>query len=119
MSGKKGDKASAEDLHVMDTVEQYETYEDYLDSQVGRLLLSYFSREWCSTWGWGVSCPTTAHYAAQHLTLTLSRRCMFRHLKVRCIPADVDVVLLQSRSCVARYTDFADVIAVLPLVFPE
>lgn len=31
MSGK--DKASAEDLHVMDTVEQYETYEDYLDSQ--------------------------------------------------------------------------------------
>lgn len=32
MSGK--DKASAEDLHVMDTVEQYETYEDYLDSQV-------------------------------------------------------------------------------------
>lgn len=34
MSGKKGEKASAEDLHVMDTVEQYETYEDYLDSQV-------------------------------------------------------------------------------------
>lgn len=34
MSGKK-DKASAEDLHVMDTVEQYESYEDYLDSQVG------------------------------------------------------------------------------------
>lgn len=33
MSGKK-DKASAEDLHVMDTVEQYESYEDYLDSQV-------------------------------------------------------------------------------------
>lgn len=33
MSGKR-DKASAEDLHVMDTVEQYETYEDYLDSQV-------------------------------------------------------------------------------------
>ena len=32
MSGK--DKASAEDLHVMDTVEQYESYEDYLDSQV-------------------------------------------------------------------------------------
>lgn len=36
MSGKK-EKASAEDLHVMDTVEQFETYEDYLDSQV-RLL---------------------------------------------------------------------------------
>lgn len=35
MSGKK-DKASAEDLHVMDTVEQYETYEDYLDSQVSK-----------------------------------------------------------------------------------
>lgn len=34
MPGKKGDNASAEDLHVMDTVEQYETYEDYLDSQV-------------------------------------------------------------------------------------
>ena len=33
MSAKK-DKASAEDLHVMDTVEQYESYEDYLDSQV-------------------------------------------------------------------------------------
>lgn len=39
MSGKK-DKASAEDLHVMDTVEQYESYEDYLDSQV-RLLHSF------------------------------------------------------------------------------
>lgn len=44
MSGKK-DKASAEDLHVMDTVEQYETYEDYLDSQV----YLYWSREYEET----------------------------------------------------------------------
>lgn len=40
MSGKR-DKASAEDLHVMDTVEQYETYEDYLDSQVRSCMFSY------------------------------------------------------------------------------
>lgn len=41
MAGKKGDKASVEDLLVMDTVEQFETYEDYLDSQVkiGAVLL--------------------------------------------------------------------------------
>ena len=40
MSGKK-DKASAEDLHVMDTVEQYESYEDYLDSQVNVRFLAW------------------------------------------------------------------------------
>lgn len=45
MSGKK-DKASAEDLHVMDTVEQYESYEDYLDSQV-RFCFRFWSDGCC------------------------------------------------------------------------
>ncbi|CAN0211622.1 unnamed protein product [Scytosiphon promiscuus] len=44
MSGKK-DKASAEDLHVMDTVEQYESYEDYLDSQVTETDMYYLQDE--------------------------------------------------------------------------
>lgn len=35
MSGKQRRASGTEDdLNVMDTVEQYETYEDYLDSQV-------------------------------------------------------------------------------------
>lgn len=50
MSGKK-DKASAEDLHVMDTVEQYESYEDYLDSQV-----RYFAVHCCVWNGVGGGC---------------------------------------------------------------
>lgn len=49
MSGKK-DKASAEDLHVMDTVEQYETYEDYLDSQVRGRLWSLGTISWSCGW---------------------------------------------------------------------
>ncbi|CAM9619707.1 unnamed protein product [Ectocarpus sp. 13 AM-2016] len=44
MSGKR-DKASAEDLHVMDTVEQCETYEDYLDSQVTETDMYYLQDE--------------------------------------------------------------------------
>ena len=34
MSSGKKKTTSPEDLHEMDTVEDYETYEDYLDSQV-------------------------------------------------------------------------------------